>query len=125
MNETLKILVVDDEECILDIFKSYFEFETNHELFTASDGFEAFEIIKTEPINCCFTDLLMPKLNGFDVCHIVKNELRFDDIHIIMLTAKGQEFDKQRGQEVGADTYMTKPFDPDDLLAKAEEVLGL
>ena len=64
MNETLKILVVDDEECILDIFKEYFDSETDHMLFTASDGYEALEIIREEPINCCFTDLLMPRLDG-------------------------------------------------------------
>ena len=57
MNENLKILVVDDEECILDVFKRYFESETNHTLLTASDGLEALEIIRSESINCCFTDI--------------------------------------------------------------------
>ena len=56
---------------------------------------------------------MMPKKNGFDVCQTVKKELGMGHIHIILLTAKGQEFDRQRGQEVGADLYMTKPFDPD------------
>lgn len=72
-----------------------------------------------------FLDVMMPKMNGFDVCHAVKRELGMDDVYIVMLTAKGQEFDRQRGVEVGANVYMTKPFDPDELLAKATEVLGL
>jgi len=67
----------------------------------------------------------MPKMNGFEVCNSVKKELRIEDIYIILLTAKGQEFDKQRGQEVGADLYMTKPFDPDEVLEKSQEILGL
>lgn len=68
---------------------------------------------------------MMPKQNGFGVCKTVKKELGLDHIHIVLLTAKGQEFDRLRGQEVGADLYMTKPFDPDALLAKARSVLGL
>ena len=67
----------------------------------------------------------MPKINGFDVCHRVKNVLGLTDVHIILLTAKGQEFDKQKGIDVGANLYMTKPFNPDDVLAKARSVLGL
>jgi len=64
-------------------------------------------------------------MNGFDVCKTVKKELAMPDIFIIMLTAKGQEFDKNKGLDVGADLYMTKPFDPDEILEKAQEVLGL
>jgi DNA-binding response OmpR family regulator len=68
---------------------------------------------------------MMPRLNGFDVCHTVKHELGLHDVYVVMLTAKGQEFDRQKGHEVGADTYITKPFDPDELLEMAEQVLGL
>jgi len=68
---------------------------------------------------------MMPKKNGFDVCQEVKHELGLSDTHIILLTAKGQEFDRQRGEAVGADLYMTKPFDPDALLATARSVLGI
>jgi len=69
--------------------------------------------------------VMMPKINGFDVCNKVKNVLGFTDIYIVLLTAKGQEFDKQKGADVGANIYMTKPFNPDDVLAKARSVLGL
>ena len=67
---------------------------------------------------------MMPKLSGFDVCQRAKHALGLQDVYIVLLTAKGQEFDRQRGQEVGADLYMTKPFDPDALLRKAREVLA-
>ncbi len=95
------------------------------ELLMASNGEEAIDMIQEEQPNLVFLDVMMPKKNGFDVCHAVKNELKMSHIHIILLTAKGQEFDRQRGQEVGADLYMTKPFDPDALVAKARSVLGL
>ncbi|MBB5055497.1 DNA-binding response OmpR family regulator [Granulicella aggregans] len=95
------------------------------ELLMASNGEEAIDMIQEEQPNLVFLDVMMPKKNGFDVCHAVKNELKLNHIHIILLTAKGQEFDRQRGQEVGADLYMTKPFDPDALVAKARSVLGL
>ena len=68
---------------------------------------------------------MMPKKSGFEVCHTVKQDADIRDTYIVMLTAKGQEFDKQRGQAVGADLYMTKPFDPDEIVKKAWEVLNL
>jgi DNA-binding response OmpR family regulator len=64
-------------------------------------------------------------MDGFEVCYKLKHELGLNDIYIVMLTAKGQDFDRQRGMEMGADVYMTKPFDPDELLELAENVLEL
>lgn len=122
-----KLLIVDDEAYIrLLIEQALEELEDEGvELLTAANGEEALEIIKAEKPQLVFLDVMMPKMSGFDVCQAVKRELGLTDVYIIMLTAKGQEFDKQRGEEVGADTYMTKPFDPDELLDKAEKVLGL
>jgi DNA-binding response OmpR family regulator len=68
---------------------------------------------------------MMPKMNGMEVCRRVKKELMLDKVFIVLLTAKGQELDRQKGQEVGADLYMTKPFDPEVILSKAKEVLDL
>ncbi len=123
----MKILIVDDEPHLrMLIHQTLEELEDDGvELFTASNGEEALETIRKEEPNLVFLDVMMPKKNGFDVCSAVKNELGLGHIHIILLTAKGQEFDRQRGQEVGADLYMTKPFDPDALIAKARSVLGL
>ena len=67
---------------------------------------------------------MMPKMNGIEVCRRVKKELGLQEVYIVLLTAKGQELDRQKGQEVGADLYMTKPFNPEILLAKAREVLA-
>jgi len=64
-------------------------------------------------------------MNGMEVCRRVKKELGLNDVYIVLLTAKGQELDRQKGQEVGADVYMTKPFDPEVLLKKAKEVLSI
>lgn len=122
-----KILIVDDEAHLRMLISQALEDleDEGVELLTAGNGEEALETIKAEKPNLVFLDVMMPKMSGFDVCHAVKNELGMKEVHIVLLTAKGQEFDKQKGQEVGADLYMTKPFDPDALLAKAKEVLGL
>lgn len=122
-----KILIVDDEPHIRALLEQTLEdFEDNNvEIFTAKDGQEGLEIIKDEQPNLVFLDVMMPKMNGFDVCQAVKHELNLQDVYIIMLTAKGQEFDKKKGLESGADTYMTKPFDPDEIIEKASAVLGI
>jgi len=122
-----KILVVDDEAHIrLLIEQTLEELEDQGvEILTADNGEDALETIKSEKPKLVFLDVMMPKMNGFDVCRTVKRELGMDEVYIVMLTAKGQEFDRQRGAEVGANVYMTKPFDPDELLAKATQVLGL
>jgi DNA-binding response OmpR family regulator len=122
-----RILIVDDEPHIRLLLEQTLEEleEEGVELLSATNGEEALEAIKSEKPNLVFLDVMMPKMNGFEVCNSVKKELRIEDIYIILLTAKGQEFDKQRGQEVGADLYMTKPFDPDEVLEKSQEILGL
>jgi DNA-binding response OmpR family regulator len=122
-----KILIVDDEAHLRMLIEQTLEDlqDEGVELLTAGNGEEALETIKAEKPNLVFLDVMMPKMSGFDVCHAVKNELGMKEVHIVLLTAKGQEFDKQKGQEAGANLYMTKPFDPDALLAKAKEVLGL
>ena len=123
----MKILIVDDEPHLRTLIQQSLEDleDEGVELLTASNGEEALATIRAEQPDLVFLDVMMPRKNGFDVCNTVKNELGLKNIHIILLTAKGQEFDRQRGQEVGADLYMTKPFDPDALIAKARSVLGL
>ena len=123
----MKILIVDDEAHLRMLLQQTLEDleDEGVEILTASNGEEALKTIREEQPNLIFLDVMMPKKNGFEVCETVKHELRMSEVHIILLTAKGQEFDRQRGEQAGADLYMTKPFDPDAILAKARSVLGL
>jgi two-component system, OmpR family, alkaline phosphatase synthesis response regulator PhoP len=122
-----KILIVDDEAHLRSLIQQTLEEleDEGVEMLTATNGEEALAAIQTARPNLVFLDVMMPKLSGFDVCSRTKHTLGLKDVYVVLLTAKGQEFDRQRGQEVGADLYMTKPFDPDALLQKARDVLGL
>jgi len=125
MNKT--ILIVDDEAHIRVLMEQTLEDleDEGVELLIATNGAEALELIRDEKPDLVFLDVMMPKMNGFEVCQAVKSNAEIQDTYIIMLTAKGQEFDQQRGQEVGANLYMTKPFDPDEVLGKAAEILAI
>jgi two-component system, OmpR family, alkaline phosphatase synthesis response regulator PhoP len=122
-----KVLIVDDEPHIRMLLEQTLEDleDSGVDILIAEDGEKALEIIKSEKPDIVFLDVMMPKVNGFEVCNTVKNVLNMRDVYIVMLTAKGQEFDKKRGMEVGSDIYMTKPFNPDEIYAKTVEVLGL
>lgn len=122
-----KILIVDDEPHIRLLLEQTLEEleDEGVELIMADNGEEALEVIKAERPRLVFLDVMMPKMNGFDVCRTVKKDLDMQDIYVVMLTAKGQEFDKQKGNDAGADIYMTKPFNPDEIVEKAREVLGI
>jgi DNA-binding response OmpR family regulator len=121
------ILIVDDEAHIRMLIQQTLEEleDEGVELMTAGNGEEALVAIESSRPELVFLDVMMPKVSGFDVCERAKHTLGMSDTYIVLLTAKGQEFDRQKGYEAGADLYMTKPFDPDALLAKAREVLGL
>ena len=122
-----KLLIVDDEAHIRMLIGQTLE-ELEDEgvnFFTAENGEQALEIIQAERPQLVFLDVMMPKMNGMEVCRKVKKELLLDKVFIVLLTAKGQELDRQKGQEVGADLYMTKPFDPEVILLKARQVLDL
>jgi two-component system alkaline phosphatase synthesis response regulator PhoP len=121
------ILIVDDEAHIRMLIQQTLEEleDEGVDLLTATNGEEALAAIESAKPNLVFLDVMMPKVSGFDVCRRAKSDLGLSDTYIVLLTAKGQEFDRQKGYESGADLYMTKPFDPDALLAKAREVLGL
>jgi two-component system alkaline phosphatase synthesis response regulator PhoP len=121
------ILIVDDEAHIRMLIQQTLEEleDEGVDLLTATNGEEAIAAIESAKPNLVFLDVMMPKVSGFDVCQHAKHDLGLTGTYIVLLTAKGQEFDRQKGYESGADLYMTKPFDPDALLAKAREVLGL
>jgi len=122
-----KLLIVDDEVHIRMLIEQTLE-ELEDEgvhFLSAENGEQALEIIQAENPQLVFLDVMMPKMNGMEVCRRVKKELLLDKVFIVLLTAKGQELDRQKGQEVGADLYMTKPFDPEVILLKARQVLDL
>jgi DNA-binding response OmpR family regulator len=120
------ILIVDDEPFIRQLLELTLEEleDEGIEVISATNGSEALQLIIDMHPCLVFLDVMMPEMNGFEVCNRVKIELGITDTYIVLLTAKGQEFDKEKGQEVGADLYMTKPFNPDDILAKAREITG-
>jgi len=124
---SLKILIVDDEVHLRTLLHQTLEEleDEGVELHVATNGEEALTAIQALQPNLVFLDVMMPKLSGFDVCERAKKVLGMSGVYIVLLTAKGQEFDRQRGVDVGADLYMTKPFDPDSLLMKARDVLGI
>jgi CheY-like chemotaxis protein len=122
-----KVLIVDDEASVRLLLEEAIESleKENIEILMAKNGVEALEIIQTEKPKLVFLDVIMPKMTGIEVCNTVKNQLKIPDIYIIMLTANGQEVDKQQGSDVGADLYMTKPFRAKNVLKISQEVLGL
>ena len=122
-----KILIADDELVMRDLLKEALEKleDKGVELLTADNGEEAIESIRTEKPELVILDVMMPGTNGFEVCNTVKNELGMKDVYVLMLTAKGQEHDRQKGKDVGADIYITKPFDPDEIIKKAAKVLEI
>jgi two component transcriptional regulator, winged helix family protein len=114
----MKILIVDDEEMIRDVLKEYVEFEGN-EAFEAADGMEAVKMCKDNDYDVVLMDVMMPKLDGFSA---VKEIRKFKDVPVIMLSARGEEYDKLFGFEIGADDYVTKPFSPKEVMARINAV---
>lgn len=122
-----KLLIADDEPHIRMLLEQTLEDleDDGVTLLVAADGEQALAMIRAELPDVVFLDVMMPKLNGFDVCHAVRADPALASISVVLLTAKGQETDRQKGQEAGADLYLTKPFDPDELHATARRLLGL
>ncbi len=122
-----KILIVDDEVHIRALLEHALEDleDEGVELLFAKDGDEGLKAIKKEKPDLIFLDIMMPKMNGYDVCREIKKDPEFNTSYIIMLTAKGQTSDKIRGEEVQADEYITKPFNPDEILDKASAILDI
>ncbi len=114
----MKILIVDDEEMIRGVLKEYVEFEGN-EAFEAADGMEAVKLCKDNDYDVVLMDVMMPRLDGFSA---VKEIRKFKDVPVIMLSARGEEYDKLFGFEIGADDYVTKPFSPKEVMARINAV---
>ena len=120
--DTKRILVVDDVESIVMSVKMFLE-RHRYEVITANDGQEGLEKARIEQPDLIILDLMLPRMHGYKVCGLLKKDTRYTKTPIILFTAKTQEEDVKLGQEVGADAYLTKPFEPEILLAKIEELL--
>lgn len=127
-----KVLITEDESHIKALlvqtletaFEDYIDDE-ELEIFEAADGEEGLQIAKKERPDLIFLDLMLPKMDGFEVCQKIKEDRRLNNTYIIMLSAKGQAVDKKKGLSVGANEYVTKPFNPDIIISKVEEKLGI
>lgn len=118
-----RILVVDDEKDIVDILKYNLEKENDLEVITAYDGKEALEKAAAQRPNLIILDIMMPELNGFDVCKKLKSDDITSKIPVIFLTAKENEIDEIIGLELGADDYIQKPISPRKVLARVKSVI--
>lgn len=117
-----KILLVDDEEDILALVRVRLE-ANNYEVITAKDGQEGLNLARSIKPDLIVLDLMLPKIDGYKVCRILKFDSRYKDIPIILFTARSKEEDKKTGFITGADAYITKPFEPKTLLSKIKELL--
>jgi len=112
-----KIIIADDNVYIREALTYLLEDE-GYKLWMVKDGAEALKEIKNVRPDIVFLDVMMPELNGFDVCRIIKSDPELKKIYVIMLTARSLASEQERGKEVGADEYIVKPFSPVEILAK-------
>ena len=119
-----KILLADDEEGILELLSATLGNDNRYILLLARDGEEALRVARREKPDLLFLDILMPKMNGYQVCQALKEDPSTAQTRVIMLTALAQQSYQQRAIEVGANDYFTKPFSPTALLNKVEDLLA-
>ncbi|WP_376695000.1 response regulator [Wenzhouxiangella sp. EGI_FJ10305] len=116
----LKIMLIDDSRTIRRSAETMLNKE-GCEVITANDGFEALALIHKHEPDLIFVDIMMPRLDGYQTCAIIKNNARFKNVPVVMLTSKDGLFDKARGRIVGSDHYLTKPFTRDELLTAVRQ----
>ena len=120
--EKKKILVVEDEQDMVYAVKLLLE-GSGYEVIAAGDGQEGLAKARREKPDLILLDLMLPKIDGYKVCRMLKFDAKYNKIPVIMFTARAQEKDKEMGRQVGADVYYTKPFQPEVLLEKIKELL--
>lgn len=124
MTQLMKIAIVDDEVHIRALLEQILEdLASEPEILLATNGQEGLALIERERPQLVFLDVMMPLMNGYDVCAAVRQNPDLAGTTIVMLTAKGQESDRVRGIETGAHHFITKPFDPDEILELAQKIL--
>ncbi|GAB6178726.1 response regulator transcription factor [Desulfotomaculum defluvii] len=117
--EKSRILIVDDEERIREMIREYTILE-GYDIDEASDGIEALELFKQQEYSLIIVDVMMPKMDGWSLCREIR---RISHVPVIMLTARGEEYDKLFGFELGVDDYIVKPFSPKELLARIKAII--
>jgi DNA-binding response OmpR family regulator len=122
--EKKKILIADDNENIRDALTYLLEDE-GYALSMAKDGSDALKKVREFHPDILFLDIMMPEMNGYEVCRVIKNDPKLKNTYVIMLTAKGQVAEQERGKEVGADEYIVKPFSPMEILSKIKNILDI
>lgn len=115
-----KILIVDDEQDIVETLVFMLQ-QKGYECIFAYDGEAGLKLAKEEAPDLIILDVMMPKINGYKICRLLKYDARYKNTPIIMVTARGQEQDKLIGEETGADEYITKPFEFNDIIEKIEK----
>jgi len=122
-----KILIVDDEKSLRELVKESLEKleDKGVELIVAENGEEAIEFVKAEKPELIILDVMLPGMNGFEVCNIVKNKLGMKNTYVLILTASMVGINKENYGDVGADILMTKPFDPDEIIKVAAKILEI
>ena len=123
MPENKKILIVDDEQDIVETLKFILE-ANGYECFCAYNGEDGLNFAKEIMPDLIILDVMMPKINGYKISRLLKYDNKYKDIPILMVTARSQEEDKIIGEETGADEYITKPFNVDDVVEKVKSYLG-
>ena len=119
-----KILIVDDNELDREIMHRFLKKAGYDNIIMAETGQEGLDKARTENPDLVILDIMLPKIDGYKVCRMLKFDSKFKNIPVIMCTSLSQDSDKKLGSDVGADFYYTKDFDPDDLLARIKEILG-
>lgn len=122
--EKKRILLVDDEKDLVETMVFQLE-ASGYEVVTAYDGTEGLAKAKKEKVDLIILDLMLPKMDGYKVCGLLKKDSRYSNIPVILFTARAQESDLKLGQEVGADAYIVKPFEAKVLLTKIKELLNV
>jgi len=117
---TLKVLVIDDSNTIRRSAEIFLK-QGGHEVLLAEDGFDALAKVNDYQPNLIFCDILMPRLDGYQTCAIIKRNPKFGSVPVVMLSSKDGVFDKARGRMVGAEEYLTKPFTKDQLLQAVQQ----
>lgn len=117
-----KILVVDDERDILTLMRGRLEL-SGYEVIEAADGSEGLEKARKEKPDLVILDIMLPKMDGFQVCRMLKFDSEYSSIPVMLFSARAGEHDKEAGEEAGADAYLVKPFDSSTMLAKVKELL--